>query len=195
MDRRHWPYAKPYAWTTHPLFLLSRFVTTDIIVECTMLEDQAIFSQEKMNQLLDAVFLKTCKIIPHPMHVTIVLMTSQDIKSYNARYRNKNMVTNVLAFPTVEKNEPWAVLPGQPIILGDIFICWERTLSEAKEQGKSPHHHAMHLAIHGFLHLLHYDHEGDDEAEEMENLERAIFHDHAWPDPYLERANFLRENE
>jgi probable rRNA maturation factor len=167
------------------------FVNTDIVVECNIIEDQDIFCLEKITRLLGAALLKTGKNIPHPLHVTIVLMTNQAIQAYNAQYRNKNVPTNVLAFPTVERHEPWVILPDHPIILGDIFISWEYAMAQAAEQGKSRHHHAMHLVIHGFLHLLHYDHESDSDAKEMEDLERAIFQDAGWPDPYAEREDLL----
>jgi probable rRNA maturation factor len=147
-----------------------------------MLSDENIFHPEKIGALLQDVLLKTR--IQEPVQLTVVLMTDAAIQVYNNRYRQKDQATNVLAFPSSEKNEPWLILPNQPIFLGDIFISWETVVKESAEQGKSNHHHAMHVLIHGFLHLLHYDHQNDEEAEEMEALERAIFRQAGWPDPY-----------
>lgn len=151
-----------------------------------MFSDGPIFCPEKVNSLLHDVWLKTGHKAPGPIQVTIVLMTNEVIRGYNAQYRQKDQSTNVLAFPTVEKNESWLILPNHPILVGDILISWETVVKESAEQGKSRHDHAMHVLIHGFLHLLHYDHENDQEAEEMEGLERAIFLQAGWPDPYAQ---------
>ena len=161
-------------------------VITDIIIDCEMSIDVKIFCPEKIDALFHAALMKTDQKISDPVHVSVVVMTDQAIRKYNAQYRQKDVPTNVLAFPTVEKNEPWLSLPNQPMILGDIFISWDRVIQEAGEQGKSCTHHAMHLLLHGFLHLLHYDHQNDQEAKEMEDLECAVFHEAGWPNPYLE---------
>jgi probable rRNA maturation factor len=161
-------------------------VITDIIIDCEMSVDIKIFCPEKMDALLHAALLKTGKRIADPVQVTVVVMNDQAIRKYNAQYRQKDAPTNVLAFPTAEKNEPWLTLPNQPMVLGDIFISLDRVIQEAQQQSKDPIHHAMHLLLHGFLHLLHYDHMHEDEAKEMEDLECSIFHDAGWPNPYLE---------
>ncbi len=67
-------------------------------------------------------------------------------------------------------------------MLGDIAIAYETTRAEADAERKPFDHHLSHLAIHGFLHLVGYDHENDDDAEVMENLERNILaHSSAFP--------------
>ena len=157
-------------------------------------QESDIFCQEKIAFLLHQVVLKTGKSLGRMAHATLVVMNDGDIAGYNSQYRQKNEPTNVLAFPTVEKNEPWPLWPQHPILLGDILISWPRVMAEAKEQGKTVRHHAMHLLIHGFLHLLHYDHETEDEAEEMESLERAVFHQLGWPDPYQDRDSNVLED-
>lgn len=166
--------------------LLSLCVCIDIVIADEMCQDTSILDQEKITFLLHQLLLKTGKSLGRMAHATIVVMNDRDIAEYNGQFRNKNQPTNVLAFPTVEKNQPWPLWPDHPILLGDIFISWPRVITEAAQQGKTVNHHAMHLLIHGFLHLLHYDHETEDEAEEMESLERAIFHQSGWPDPYAE---------
>jgi probable rRNA maturation factor len=69
-------------------------------------------------------------------------------------------------------------------MLGDIAIAYETTRREADDEGKAFDHHLSHLAIHGFLHLIGYDHETDDEAVDMENLEREILARLGIADPY-----------
>ncbi|MEY9267489.1 rRNA maturation RNase YbeY [Bradyrhizobium elkanii] len=74
-----------------------------------------------------------------------------------------------------------------PRMLGDIAIAYETTRREADEERKPFDHHLSHLAVHGFLHLIGYDHENDDDAEDMEALEREILSSLGIPDPYADR--------
>jgi probable rRNA maturation factor len=71
-----------------------------------------------------------------------------------------------------------------PPVLGDIVVAYETTAKEARAENKPFDHHLVHLVVHGFLHLLGYDHESDGEAEEMEHLERKILARLNVPDPY-----------
>ena len=73
---------------------------------------------------------------------------------------------------------------AQPRMLGDIAIAYEITRREAESEHKPFAHHLSHLAVHGFLHLIGYDHETDADAEKMENLERSILASLGVPDPY-----------
>ena len=76
--------------------------------------------------------------------------------------------------------------PSSPYI-GDIVIAYETVAREAAAEGKPFNHHLAHLAVHGFLHLLGYDHENNRDAEAMERLERKILKRLAIPDPYAVR--------
>jgi probable rRNA maturation factor len=70
-------------------------------------------------------------------------------------------------------------------MLGDIVIAYETLAGEALAEGKPFLHHLAHLTVHGFLHLLGYDHEDDGQAEEMERLEREILATLGVKNPYL----------
>jgi probable rRNA maturation factor len=72
-------------------------------------------------------------------------------------------------------------------MLGDIAIAYETPRKEADDEEKPFDHHLSHLAVHGFLHLIGYDHEKDDDAEAMEGLEREILSQLGIPDPYADR--------
>jgi probable rRNA maturation factor len=72
-------------------------------------------------------------------------------------------------------------------MLGDIAIAFETMRREADEEQKPFDHHLSHLAVHGFLHLVGFDHENDVDAAEMESLERDILADLGIPDPYADR--------
>ena len=77
--------------------------------------------------------------------------------------------------------------PPAPPYVGDIVIAYETTAREAVAEGKPFEHHLAHLAVHGFLHLLGYDHDNDRNARTMERLERTILERIGVPDPYAPR--------
>jgi probable rRNA maturation factor len=74
--------------------------------------------------------------------------------------------------------------PDEKMPLGDIAIAYETLAREAEENGNTVSAHLSHLVVHGFLHLLGYDHHMDDEAERMERLERDILARIGVADPY-----------
>ena len=115
--------------------------------------------------------------------VSVLLCDDAAIAFLNARWRGHEGPTNVLSFPTPHgEGDPCGV--DRPIPLGDIAIAFETTAREAADHGKALPDHLAHLAIHGFLHLLGYDHQIEDEAERMERLERDILAEIGIPDPY-----------
>jgi len=72
-------------------------------------------------------------------------------------------------------------------MLGDIVIAYETLQRECSEEDRVFLHHLAHLAVHGFLHLMGYDHQDDSDAEAMEQLESSILARLDMPDPYLAR--------
>lgn len=94
----------------------------------------------------------------------------------NRRFRGKDKATNVLSFPS-----------GEEEFLGDIAISLQTVVREAAEQDKKPGDHALHMLVHGLLHLLGYDHDTDEDAEEMESLERRVLENLGIADPYGDR--------
>ncbi|WP_305856335.1 rRNA maturation RNase YbeY [Balneatrix alpica] len=110
--------------------------------------------------------------------LTIRLVEAEESQALNRDYRGKDKPTNVLSFP-------FEAPPGVELsLLGDLVICAEVVAAEATEQGKPLAHHWAHMVIHGLLHLLGYDHIDEQEAEQMEGLERAILAQLDIPDPY-----------
>lgn len=112
--------------------------------------------------------------------LAVALVDDTAIRRLNRDFRGIDASTNVLAFPAA----PNPAAPGAPHLLGDVAIAYGVTAREAEEANKSFDHHLCHLAIHGFLHLLGYDHDQDDEADEMEGLERTVLAKLMIPDPY-----------
>ncbi len=111
--------------------------------------------------------------------MTVILTDDDHIRSLNRRFRKKDRPTNVLSFPA-----------GPPVggrlgpLLGDVVLARETVSDEAEERGVSIADHAIHLVVHGFLHLIGYDHETAEEAVVMEGLETFIMQDLGLPDPY-----------
>lgn len=112
--------------------------------------------------------------------LSLVFTDDAQIRTLNAGYRGKDKPTNVLSFPAFPAKR------GAPLppMLGDVVLASETIRREAALEGKPLDHHIAHLIIHGFLHLIGYDHETDAEADEMESLERRALALLAIPDPY-----------
>jgi probable rRNA maturation factor len=116
--------------------------------------------------------------------LTIRLVDEPEGRELNRTYRHKDYATNVLTFPADVPDE----LLDIPL-LGDVIICAPVIAREAIEQGKPLKAHWAHMVIHGCLHLLGYDHLEDEEAEEMESLERKLLAELGHPDPYGDEQN------
>ena len=110
--------------------------------------------------------------------LSIVLMDDAEQQALNSQWRNIDKPTNVLSFPQIE---PFAPVLG---ILGDITLARETLEREAAEQGVSFAHHFTHLVVHGFLHILGYDHIDEQDALVMEDLETQILARLGIADPY-----------
>jgi probable rRNA maturation factor len=118
--------------------------------------------------------------------LAVMLTDDSGIRTLNSNWRGIDKPTNVLSFPALPPTGP--VGPDDaPRMLGDIAIAYETTRKEADDEQKPFDHHLSHLAVHGFLHLIGYDHENDDDAEAMEALETEILAQLGIPDPYAER--------
>jgi probable rRNA maturation factor len=109
--------------------------------------------------------------------LAIVLTDDAAMRLLNRAWRDVDAATNVLSFP----NRP---IGGDAGFIGDIVLAYETVAAEAREEGKPFAHHLAHLAVHGFLHLLGYDHERAKDAATMERLECEILGRLAIPDPY-----------
>jgi probable rRNA maturation factor len=113
--------------------------------------------------------------------VSVLLADDAAVRVLNRDWRQIDKPTNVLSFPAPQQPA------GEPVV-GDIAIAYETVAREAAEEGKPFLHHLAHLAVHGYLHLMGYDHQTDSEAEAMEALEREILRTLRIPDPYRAEA-------
>jgi probable rRNA maturation factor len=110
--------------------------------------------------------------------LSLVFTDDAGMKALNARYRGKDRATNVLSFPQNPDPQKAGAL------LGDVILAEETVAGEAAVADKPLEDHMAHLIIHGFLHLLGFDHEADAEAVKMEQLERVALKTVGISDPY-----------
>ncbi|MEQ8404808.1 MAG: rRNA maturation RNase YbeY [Oceanicaulis sp.] len=112
---------------------------------------------------------------PRPGEIVVMLTGDETVHALNTRFRGKDKPTNVLSFPA----------PSSENYPGDVALAYESCAREAAAAGKSLEDHAVHLVLHGVLHLNGYDHQEEGEAAEMEALESAILTGLGMEDPYL----------
>jgi probable rRNA maturation factor len=130
-----------------------------------------------------AAAAETVRALPDAAgEVSIVLTDDAAIRTLNRQWRHLDQPTNVLSFPAPRSAN------GMASLLGDIAVAYETTAREAAEEHKPLADHLAHLAVHGFLHLVGYDHDSDEAADEMERLEAKILARIGVPDPYAARA-------
>lgn len=107
------------------------------------------------------------------LQVSLLFADDAEVHELNREWRGKDKPTNVLSFPMLERADLLALsADGPPELLGDIALALETCAREAADKGIALADHAVHLIIHGLLHLAGHDHElGSDEARAMELLE------------------------
>ena len=160
----------------------------------TIIEDSR-WNALGLSELADAAVaaaLVGAGLDPADWEVAILGCDDARIADLNRQFRGKEAATNVLSWPSRDLSPPGA---GAPAIvpdpadpeLGDIAISWDRVEAEARAGGIPLHDHALHLLVHGTLHLLGYDHVDDDDATVMETLEAEALASLGVPDPYSER--------
>ena len=115
--------------------------------------------------------------IPHA-ELSLVLVSDQRMRRLNARYRQKDRPTDVLAFPLhngAPRGRGEMLIRERAGLLGDVVISLPTARRQAQELGHSLYAEVVRLLVHGFVHLLGYDHErGPREAARMDRCERLI---------------------
>ncbi len=169
-----------------------------MIVEC-LIEDQRwqALGLEALAEAAASGVVARLGLVPGACAISLLGCNDARIAELNADFRGKPQPTNVLSWPSVERGaERAGVMPGLPlpdpagevIELGDIAIAYDICAAEAAEAGRSLHDHALHLVVHGTLHLLGFDHERDADAALMEEIEREVLGKMGVPDPYRDRS-------
>jgi probable rRNA maturation factor len=120
-----------------------------------------------------------------PVELSVRLAADEEVQALNSKWRGKDKPTNVLSFPQCEPAELHEIGPAGPeLLLGDLVLAHQVCGREAEEKGIPLHDHVRHLVVHGTLHLLGYDHEEDDSAEDMESREIRALARLGIADPY-----------
>ncbi|MDC0390854.1 rRNA maturation RNase YbeY [Candidatus Thioglobus sp.] len=137
-----------------------------------------------VNSINEAEFSNTLQSVLDELNVSdsellVRFVDKPEIQHLNKTYRHQDKTTNVLSFPS---DLPIEI---EEAILGDVVICVEVVTQEAKMQQKTFNNHLIHMAIHGTLHLLGYDHVEESEAQKMESLEVKILKKLQIENPYL----------
>ena len=153
-------------------------LAVDIVVESPLWK-----AQRGADAMLRRALAAAGALVPSDGELAVVLTDDAAIRALNRDWRGKDAATNVLSFPAKEARPDRRA----PRLLGDIVIAYETVAREAAAEGKAFMHHLAHLAVHGFLHLVGYDHEANGDADAMERLEIAILARLDVPDPYLLR--------
>ncbi|MBI1202142.1 MAG: rRNA maturation RNase YbeY [Rhodopseudomonas sp.] len=151
-------------------------VTADIQIDSDLWD-----AQPEAEQTVRAAIAAAAAAVSTPGgEVSILLTDDSAIQALNRDWRGFDKPTNVLSFPAPKG----PVMGGTPL-LGDIAIAYETLLRECDAEGREFLHHLTHLTVHGFLHLIGYDHQNDAEADEMEGIESNIMIAMNLPDPWL----------
>ena len=138
-------------------------------------KDLAIPSQKEMKR-----WIETALFPKKQAQVTVRMVDIKEIKSLNQSFRQKNKITDILSFPFE------APFGFETDLLGDIVICPQKIILDAKKQHKKIKHHFAHLLIHGSLHLLGFDHKSEKDARVMMAKEIRLLKKFNIPNPYLE---------
>ncbi|MBT3277415.1 MULTISPECIES: rRNA maturation RNase YbeY [Candidatus Thioglobus] len=136
-----------------------------------------------VNSINEAEFSNTLQSVLDELNVSdsellVRFVDRIEIQQLNKTYRHQDKATNVLSFPS---DLPIEI---EEAILGDVVICVAVVTEEAQAQGKTFENHLLHMAIHGTLHLLGFDHIEESDAEKMETLEVKILEKMQISNPY-----------
>ena len=155
-------------------------IAVDILVEDAGWGEEAAWRAPIAAWVKAAAALADAEITEEA-ELSLVLTDDAAIAVLNRDHRGLDKPTNVLSFP---QDAPESDAYGP--LLGDIVIARETVVREAEAAGISLSDHVAHMVVHGFLHLVGYDHMNDDEADEMEGLESAVLARLGIADPYAD---------
>lgn len=130
---------------------------------------------EKQIQLVENLLSEAAKLenVISGSEVSVTFVNDEDIKAINKEYRNKDTATDVISF-ALDDDESDFIVEGVPHLLGDIIVSFERAIVQANEYGHSIDRELGFLVVHGFLHLLGYDHMNEEDEMIMFKRQEEI---------------------
>ena len=129
--------------------------------------------EEIVKKVVEQCF-KEEKLENSKLYISIILTTPEHIHEINKQYRNVDKETDVLSFPMFEKNELKNFKSNCQEVLGDIVISIERVQEQAVEYGHSFERELSYMVVHGFYHLMGYDHMEEEDKKEMRAKEEIV---------------------
>ena len=115
------------------------------------------------------------------LYITVTLTNPENIRKINKEYRNIDRATDVLSFPMFEKDELEEKIEKKDYehidVLGDLVISIEKVQEQAKEYGHSFERELSYMVVHGFYHLMGYDHIKEEDKKKMRPKEEKILND------------------
>lgn len=145
-------------------------VTVEILVETTLTAEE----QKAVNIISQCLEIAAKMENLPPAEVSVLLVDDEQIKSLNQEYRQVNRPTDVLSFPQWEEGEWPQTVDTEPVLLGDVVLSVPRAREQAEQFGHSLEREWGFLVVHGFLHLLGYDHETPEEERKMFQRQEEI---------------------
>lgn len=147
-------------------------------LEIDFTDETSEVKMEEMDLINDLLnHASTMEKVEDGSEVTVTIVSNESIQELNKKYRGKDQATDVISFPMEELGEGETEImnaPGLPRILGDIVISIDKAREQAKEYGHSIQRELGFLAVHGFLHLLGYDHMTAEDEKRMFTRQEEI---------------------
>lgn len=142
--------------------------------EVSFLEIEENLSIEKHIKYIVNECFKEEKMCKTKLYINVVLTTPKNIRQINKEQRNIDKETDVLSFPMFEKDEIAQIPDSQFDILGDIVISIDQVRKQAVEYGHSFERELSYMVVHGFYHLMGYDHMVEEDKIKMREKEENI---------------------
>ena len=161
----------------------------DYVIQSLEWHDFIVMHKEKISYIIETTFKKANISLNKGItnNISLTFVDDDEIRNINSEWRNKDKPTNVLSFPSFEReemqNKAYLNVPFNEF--GDIIIAWHYCQNEADNANISFEEHIFHMVIHGILHILGYDHINQEDALVMEALEVQVLNDHGMQNPYV----------
>lgn len=139
-------------------------------------EDKKTEYENQIQKVIKQCFM-TENLMDKNLYINIILTTPTEIRKYNKQYRNIDKETDVLSFPIFEKEEIEKIQENGnevPEVLGDLIISMKQVARQAEEYGHSFERELAYMVVHGFYHLMGYDHIEEEDKKEMRLKEENI---------------------
>ncbi len=146
-------------------------------MEVAQIEFLDIEENEEYSKLIEKVASKCFEVEnlkDKNLYLSVILTNPENIRVTNKTYRNIDKETDVLSFPMFEKDEIEKITGEYPEALGDIMISIERVKEQAIEYGHSFERELSYMVVHGFYHLMGYDHMEEEDKKVMREKEENV---------------------